>query len=244
MNYEEALDKAIKCLKLSKSSNQHEAALAAARAQEIIDKYNLSVDDISEGGEPKANKESIVDFGWTDPLHEVCQVDTQWTIRLADIIAKQNACRCFWHTKPTSSSCIKIVGRPSDVQAVRYLFEWLNREVRRLRRIECKGRSRKYQIDFSLGVVDTIYRKMHQQRKETIETVKKEAANPFALVRVEQSIAKMEAKSHEVAAWVEQNVNINKDWKGFRKQADLSARTHGQQAGEQIKFTKAKADIE
>jgi len=41
MTYDEAIQKAAKLLRLANSSNPHEAALAAARAQEIMDRYQI-----------------------------------------------------------------------------------------------------------------------------------------------------------------------------------------------------------
>lgn len=240
MTYEHALQKAIKCLKLSQSANQHEAALAASRAQEIIDRYNLKIDDINQGNEPKEDQEEIVDFG-NDPLHEVCQVDTQWSTNLASIVAEQNGCKIYFSTKMSGSAIIKVVGRPSDVQTVRYLFGWLESEVRRLTRQECKGYSRRYQIDFRTGVVDTIYRKLVQQRKETFVNVQKEAGNPMALVRVQNSIARIEKKAASVQKWMDDNMKLRES--RFRKEANWTARKHGQEAGHQIRFTKAKGAL-
>jgi hypothetical protein len=241
MNYEQALRKAISCLKLSQSPNKNEAALAASKAQEIIDRYNLCVDDIQQGNQPKEVEEAIKDYGWEDPVHEVCQVDTRWTLRLASTIANLNACRIYYHTKMSGSAVVKIIGRPSDVSAVRYIFGWLEREVRRITKQECQGHSRRYQIDFRTGVVDTIAVKLNEQRKETFATVQKEAVNPMALVRIQTSIAKVEQKGLAVEAWMKQNLKLKTPT--FRRRTDLSARRHGQLAGEQVRFTKAKASL-
>ena len=241
MIYEQALRKAISCLKLSQSPNKHEAALAAAKAQEIIDRYNLCIDDIQQGNQPKDVDEAIKDFGWEDPLHEVCQVDTRWTLRLASTVANLNSCRIYYHTKMSGSAVLKVVGRASDVQTVRYIFSWLEKEVRRITRQECKGNSRRYQIDFRTGVVDTISQKLNEQRTSTFSTVQKEAVNSMALVRIQSSIAKIEARGIAVDEWMKQNLKLRES--SFRHQADISARRHGQIAGEQIRFTKAKASI-
>lgn len=240
MNYEEALRKAVSCLKLSQSPNQHEAALAAAKAQEIIDRYNLRIDDIKRGDEAKEQEEDIKDFG-CDPLHEVCQVDTRWSIRLAAAVAQMNACRIYWQAKFSGSASIKLIGRPSDVQTVRYLFGLLEREVRRVTRQECKGHSRKYQVDFRMGVVDTIQRKLEEQRKATFCRVKQEVDNPMALMRVENSIARIEARRLSVDKWVEDNMDLRQS--RFRKQADWNARMHGQEAGHQVRFSQAKGGL-
>ena len=240
MTYEQALRKAISCLKLSQSPNKHEAALAAAKAQEIIDRYTLSIDDLQQGDKPKEAELSITDFE-NDPLHEVCQVDTRWTLRLASIVAKLNACRIYYHTKGSGSAVLKLVGRANDVNAVRYIFGWLEREVRRITRAECNGQSRRYQIDFRSGVVDTISQKLTQQRVETFATVQREAVNSMALVRIQTSIAKVEAKGLAVDAWMKDNLKLRTPT--FRHREDFSARQHGQIAGTQIRFTRATASI-
>jgi hypothetical protein len=241
MNYEQALRRAISCLRLSQSANKHEAALAAAKAQEIIDRYDLKIDDIQSGNETKEAEEPIKDFGNEDPLHEVCQVDTAWTLRLGSIVARLNSCRIYWHSKTSGSAVLKIVGRANNVSTVRYIFGWLEREVRRITRQECKGQSRRYQIDFRTGVVDTIAEKLAQQRNETFATVQKEAVNPMALVRIQSSIAKVQANGQAVDDWMKQNLNLRQST--FRHRADISARRHGQMAGEQVRFTKARGSI-
>jgi len=242
MTYDEALRKAINCLKLSQSPNQHEAALAASKAQEIIDRYRISIEDINQGNEARGNDEPIVDFGEKEPLQDVCGVDTRWTLSLAVSISRQNACRIYYTTKITSSSTIKIVGRTSDVQTVRYIFGWLEKEVRRITRQECSGYPRKYQAEFRMGVVDTIRRKLEEQKQETYKNVQNEAVNPMALVRVQQSIARMEANGEAVDNWMKLNMSL-KEARSRERQTNLSARWHGQLAGNQIQITQAKASI-
>jgi len=240
MKYEEALRKAISCLKLAKSTNPAEAALAASKAQEIIDRYQLSVSDLENGEEPKENNEPIAEH---DPLHHVCQVDTRWSVRLAAAIAKQNSCRVVFHTEISGSAVIRIIGRISDVNAVRYLFGWMEREVRRLTKQECQGRSRKYQVDFRFGVVDTICWKLEEQRRVTVRNVQSEAANnPMALVRVQNSIAKLEQRGNDVDAWMKAEFTKLRTAQ-HRKKLDMSARYHGQQAGEKIKLNSAKGAL-
>jgi hypothetical protein len=240
MEYEQALRKAISCLKLAeRGGTPEEAAAAAAKAQEIIDRYNLSIDDMEFGDKPK--QDPIQDFG-ADPLHEVCQVDTRWTLRLSHVIAELNSCRTYYHTKMSGSAVVKLIGRASDVQTVRYIFAWLEREVRRITKQQCQGRTRKYQVDFRVGVVDTIIRKLKEQRAETFKAVQVETTNSMALVRVQTSIAKMEANGQEVEKWMDENLKLRQP--KFRKEADMSARRHGQIAGEDVRFNKAKAGLD
>lgn len=240
MKYEEALRKAIGCLKLANSANPEEAALAAAKAQAIIDRYQLSASDLESGAEPKENNEPIEEH---EPLHHVCQVDTRWSVRLAGEIAKKNSCRVVFHTEGSGSAVIRIIGRISDVNAVRYLFGWMEREVRRLTKQQCPGRSRKYQVDFRLGVVDTICYKLDEQRRQTVREVQTEAAgNSMALVRVQNSIVRLERRGNEVDLWMK-GAMPNLRTVQHRKNLDHNARAHGQRAGEEIKLNAAKGGL-
>jgi hypothetical protein len=241
MTYDEALRKAIGCLKLSQSANKDEAALAASKAQEIIDKYNLCIDDIQQGKDARREEEPIVNFG-NDPLHEVCQVDSGWTMRLASTIAKLNSCRIYFTSKFSGSVIVKVIGRPKDVQVVRYIFGWLESEVRRITREECRGFTRRYQIDFRNGVVDTIYNKLQAQRKETLVNVQKEAVNTMALVRIQNSIAEIERRGSAVDEWVKLNLKLRQTT--TRRRTDFSARQHGQVVGERVRITKAVGSLE
>ena len=45
MNKKEVIEKIKKCLALSKSANQHEAATALRQAQALMEKYNIDADD-------------------------------------------------------------------------------------------------------------------------------------------------------------------------------------------------------
>lgn len=51
MDKKQVLDKIQKLLSLANSSNEHEAKLAADRANELLTRYNLSMQDIKEGRE-------------------------------------------------------------------------------------------------------------------------------------------------------------------------------------------------
>ena len=48
MEQQRIIDKVRKLLRLSSSSNHHEAALAAERVQMMLSEYNLTLDDITE----------------------------------------------------------------------------------------------------------------------------------------------------------------------------------------------------
>lgn len=241
MTYEEALSKAVKCLRLAQSSNPHEAALAAARAQEIIDRYKIETIALDLAGPDKPD-EPIKDFGG-DLLDAGRPVDT-WRWRLFHHVAEVNGCEGY--LKPGRG--MAIVGRPNDATTVRYVYAWLKQEVERLRERDCKGFSHVYQNNYRNGVVDTIGQKLAAQQEETRARVRQEAqqlgqgVNALALVRVNQALAKIERQREEVERWMGTNLKLRKG-SGSSAKYDPSARELGQKAGHEVRFTKSKGSI-
>src|SRR5574340_1108320 len=128
MTHEEAIAKAVKLLKLAQSDNPNEAALAAARAQEIMDRYKLeglSADYNSAA--PAEPDEPIVAFG--EPVEP--KQGSEWVVRLILALARANQCRIYQRRTiagtglsgrttsasapltPSSCACVSRSGPPS-----------------------------------------------------------------------------------------------------------------------------------
>lgn len=115
---------------LTQSSNPNEAASAAARVQEFLFKFNLSMDDVGvEVDDSKAYvNESYNIFtavSW-DSLFE-------WRRMLIEGIARTNFCRTIIPVKHKKQQPnVNVVGRRANIEVVEYLFEYLVREITRL----------------------------------------------------------------------------------------------------------------
>lgn len=228
MTHEEAIAKVAKLLRLAQSDNPNEAAIAAARAQEIMDRYKLE-GITADSDKPQAEPEEPIK-AFNDPI-EAKQGST-WVVRLIVALADVNQCKCF-----KSGSATHIIGRPSDAQTVRYLYGWLKAEVNRLAVVHGRGEGNVWKNNFRLGVVDTIARKLHEQQEATKRAVKAEAANPGAIVKVENAIAKLEARSQAVKVWAQQNMKFRPGRAVPGGQSDYGAREAGRKAGESINLT-------
>lgn len=252
MTQQEAIDKAIKLLRLSKSSNVHEAALAASRAQEIIDRFKLDITDMDfENRNAKDDNEPIKDFGYGDPLDKTSYLKP-WMLRLASVVADANQCRIVYARIDemgdgrNRGAVIKIIGRPSDVNVTRYLHGYLRGEVVRLRDENCAGNSGTYKRQFCLGVVETISAKLREQKKAMESDLRNQHShNPMALVRVNNAIVRLEKRHGEVQKWVEANLKLGhgRVHGTARTGEGDSARAHGRKVGEQVRFTKARGAI-
>lgn len=206
MTHAEALQKVAKLLRLSKSSNPNEAALAASRAQEIIDRFKIEAAAISLDGASEPD-EPIKDFG-DDPLEYLGARKTYWKSRLALALARYNGCKMYNGDKGPA-----VIGRPSDVATVRYLYAWLRQEVDRLAARDCKGT---WANNYRNGVIDTIGSRLFEQKKQTEAAIRKEVQqleqsaefNKLALIRVNNAIAKVEQQAAKVEEWQKQHVPL------------------------------------
>jgi hypothetical protein len=231
------------CLRLAKSSNPNEAALAAAKAQDIIDRYKLDTSAMDYDAEAKKqDDEKIEDFGSAGPIDEASN-HQRWCLTLATTVASSNQCYIYYAVTAVSGYNIRIIGRPSDVGTVRYMYAYLKAEAMRLKKENCAGHSSTYGRQFCLGVVDAIRVKLLQHRAETVKKIKDEsAAQGMALVRVNNAVARLDRRMLDVRQWVEGNMKIRKV-AGGRTDNETGARYRGQIAGQQIRIGGARASI-
>lgn len=236
MTHEEAVQKAAKLLRLATSDNPNEAALAASRAQDIIDRYKLTGMALDLEGKPAEPEEPIKNFA--APLNEEDGASSQlqrWKGWLAMDLAKVNQCRVY-----KSDGKLKIIGRASDAETIRYMYAYLVKEIERLTKRDALGNGRTYANNFRIGCVETIGKRLREQHNATIEAVKTEAraevSNPNAIVRVEQSIVRIEQRAKSVDAWVEANFKLYKSsGGGGRHHSD--ARAAGRAAGHEVNLS-------
>lgn len=163
----EELDRIIeriqKLLALSTSSNPHEAALAAAKAQALLFRHNLSMATVQAGMSGSGGSPYVVDrydLGGS----------TNWRRMLLGAVARNNFCRAVWYR---GTRDVGIVGEPHNIAAVQYLYEFLMREIRRLadRAWEEGGyarrgeRERTWKRSFYFGAVQTVSERLAAQRE-------------------------------------------------------------------------------
>lgn len=240
MNYQEAIEKAVKLLRLSTSSNPHEAALAASRAQEIIDRFNIEAAALALDGKPTEPDEPVKDFA-SDPLDDSFAT---WKWRFLATLVKLNGCKAY------RSNGLVLVGRPSDVQTVRYFYAWLVREIDTLARKECKGNGRVYSNNWRIGCAETVAERLRGQQKATRQAVVHEIETgslpleykKLALVRVNAALAKVDEKLADVDAFCKANLN-SRQCSGHRITGHASAREAGRKAGYNIRMQAARGNL-
>lgn len=223
------LDKVKKLLRLSTSSNAHEAACAAAKAQELIDRHQLTqaVLEDEHGAGSVPHDEPIHKFD-DAPLDQPKRLD-YWRQRLASVLARANACRIYMR-RPH----IFLVGRPSDAETVRYLYAWLSADVMRLAEVNGAGKGVTWRNNFRIGVVDGIAEQLRAQRAAFIRTSRAEAQdNPQALMRVDQALARLDQRANDVEVWVRTHMNLRAGSASYSNY-DSQAREAGRRAGRDL----------
>lgn len=236
------LAKVQKLLRLATSSNANEAALAAAKAQELIDKHQLAAALLALDSAEPANgldDEPIVDFEKAGaPLESQKKLD-RWRGQLASVIARQNGCRIYYH-----GSDIALVGRPSDAETVRYLYGYLSREVERLATENGRGMGRTWRNNFRLGVVDAISAKLYEQRRKFESETRAEARaeSGTALMRIDRALAKIDKRGESVAAWIESNLKLYSRGGGGGNY-NHGARQAGRKAGQSVSIGGARGSL-
>jgi hypothetical protein len=122
---ERILAKIRKLQALARSSNEHEAATAAARAAELLAEHQLTE---AELGEPSA----VVDEGISDTRGGKAP---DWEGQLIKGIAAGTGARIYFERRRRGGPWVgawKAIGTPDQIATARYLLQALRREIERL----------------------------------------------------------------------------------------------------------------
>lgn len=155
---------------LTQSSNAGEAANAAAKVQEYLFKFNLSMDDV--GVEVDDSKTYV-----NEPYNTFTAVawDSlfEWRRMLIEGIARTNFCRTIIPVKhKRQQPNVNIVGRRANIEVVEYLFEYLVREITRLAEDEWNTTGfysvaipkQQWRNSFYIGAASAVLKTLREQR--------------------------------------------------------------------------------
>jgi hypothetical protein len=171
MTENKVIDRIKKLLSLSKSNNEHEAAQAAALAADLMIKHEIAEAALCDAeNEPEdASQETIDQSGRR----------VSWKGQLAHAISKSAGCRSYSDVRGKGCQT-QVVGQPSKIATVRYMYQYLTAEVDRLANSaygaeheECARSgvpapsARAWKNAFRLGASQTIAGRLVDQRKKT-----------------------------------------------------------------------------
>ncbi len=216
-----ALARVRKLLALATSSNPHEAALAAARAQALIEAHRLQ-GWLDAEQEAAADPDPIEDAR-DEPLETARRI-RKWKTVLANALAQANGCVAYTLDAGKMKSIV-LVGRRRDREAVRTLWDWLVRRIEWLSATHGAGQDRQWHEAFRIGVVGAVAERLREAVAEA-----QEALPVRALVRVEPARA-----AHEQA--LERFVGEELELKRGRSiRVDLEAWRKGRAASDELEL--------
>jgi hypothetical protein len=158
------IDKVQKLRRLATSSNVNEAAAAAAAADRLIQEHGLVEAQLAAEGkgdseQPNEDPDALVRWGRRAPA---------WQLRLAVGLIRHYNCACYREQTYRQSSGhgqqLKIIGRPSDIASVRYMYAWLVVEIDRLAH-KHKGNGRSFISSFRQGAVHGVLSAMREEKE-------------------------------------------------------------------------------
>ncbi len=188
MTNEQVIEKVRKLMALSKSDNQHEANAAAAKAEQLLQEYRLSEAEI----EPI---EVIEQASEGEPLDAMKQLPL-WKSILANGLCGLHGCKPWVdRTGKTIRNRIRVVGRPSDIASVRYLYAWLTSTIDRLALHAGSGKGRSWSNAFRVGCVTGVLAAMKIANTEARAQV-----TSTALVKIDRRAVDAEREMRRITS--------------------------------------------
>ena len=207
---QDPLDKVRKLLALSKSSNVHEAALAAAQAQALIERYRL--EELLQAQEP-AESELI-----EEEILESARRQRRWKTVLAVGLAEANACLSFTRESVRERQIV-LAGRAADRASVRSLWDWLVPQLEWLSATHGQGHDKRWHDDFRVGAASTVCARLN-----AVNTDQKAQFEANALVRLEPALV---ARQTALADYAHSRLELRS---GRRVMVDVDAWKAGRKA--------------
>ncbi|MEX0683416.1 MAG: DUF2786 domain-containing protein [Dehalococcoidia bacterium] len=151
------LEKVRRLLALSTSSNEHEAALAAAKAQELLLTYNLELADV-----PAVQREDVT--------QEVLNTGNtaSWVGVLLGSVARHN----FGDAIYLGDGQRAIIAQPHNIEVIKYLYDYLVREINRLADRGWASfdgyasSARRWKTGFRFGAISAIDARLEAERRK------------------------------------------------------------------------------
>lgn len=152
------LEKIQKCLALSNNPNENEAKVAAQRVQELLLKYNLSMEDILDPSEKEKITEEIKQGS--------CNYTAKWEMLLLNTITQHYFCKLLIRGNGKYS----IIGRLSNTKTAVSMFDYLSQASVRLANSKIKqGSKDAFKIGFARGIEERLEAIRKEQEQNGIK---------------------------------------------------------------------------
>ncbi len=224
------LEKIQKLMALARGgANVNESANAFAHAQALLMKHRISMAEVELAATAfKQPDENIVEG--TKPLYSGQRI-IHWKSSLGDNLARLNHCSMFYYNyrNPKSIKYL-LVGRPSDMEIVHYMFESIVVQIERLCKDTMKagfGEGKTWSNNFKHGAVETVIKRLREENQKVRDEYKGTAALVF-----------VDRRGVEVTEWIAKNMKLGKTQNTNVARQDQSARDMGRAAGNRVSLNK------
>ena len=267
LSYESALRQVARLLKLSeRAATPQEAAVAAAKAQTLMERFQIEKAIALESQEAKERKpdEPVKHFDDQEAFDGDFKTQIpHWRWRLAQTILMAHGCYAYIGSTryrresdhetgkvryAGGTSTIAVIGRKSDVEAARYVYQYALRECERLVSELPPGQGKTWRNNFRLGLVDAIRDSLiaakHELHEELREHATDDPVDPKrALTIVNSALKRREDVVEDARDYGKRILHLRSRGSGVGGAHDYSARMAGRDAGSGISMTKAKGGI-
>lgn len=184
----EVMGRIRKLMKLAGNNpNAHEAAAAAAKAQELMLRWKLDSATIAID-EPSAD-EPVEGYYAHEPLFSGRRI-ASWRIRLFTTLCSHNSCKPIITTNrggSTRGSDLRVIGARSNVEMVRWLFGYVAAEIERLAVSAhpdglTRGEGKTWANEFRHGAVVGVGRTLYEMSERVTAEYKATATGTRALM--------------------------------------------------------------
>ena len=181
------LERVKRLLALAKSANANEAANAARAAQRLITEHQLEEAQLrfEAGDETPFADEELADFGART---------SHWRAIIFDGLATANGCKAYvrvYFLGGVRHSTVRVLGPRASVATVRYLFDYLMRQVDELTEQHAHEPLR-WRNAFRLGAAAMLRRRLVEAAEETKRRAAADGHRAGALARLNLEAKRLE----------------------------------------------------
>ncbi len=219
-------DKIEKLLNLSMSDSEHEASLALKRAMELMQKHNITKEEVM--------RQNFVSQQYTLKYNRL----PDWLTKIYSSMSMASGCICTTQ-KSVLGTKVRICGRQRDVDNASYLISFLLREIKQRAKEQEKTLSHHTTQEkktllksFKVGIVIAVYEKIEKQNRTFFNEQSK--GTDLVCMDIEQKCKDAEA-------------HLRVEFEDIKKSRDSQARytaqglRDGRKAGEDIDINPAVA---
>ena len=208
-------------------ANVNESAAALAAAQRLMTEHAIEQAMLDTASDNPEGEEQVVSFNDPDDALTKGRKYVAWKGRLAMALCEANGCHVWKH-----GGYLQLVGRPTEVATVRYLFAFCEREITRLVAAQGRGHGRTWYNNYRIGCVEAIHSALLIERN-LLQAQLREGATGMSLVVVNDAIAKVDRRSLDAARFAKKKHGLRQG-RSSKSRYNSNARERGRRDGATI----------